>query len=168
MDTDVKQRSLLGEGIGVGVVGAAVVALWFLLVDLLFGAPLDTPGALGSAIFLGARSPEAVEISALTVGLYTLFHGVVFLLIGIVAAALIRAADRTPSLLAGLILGGAILEVLFVGAVAIVAEFLLGYLAWWAVLGGNLLAALAMGTLLLRWHPLTAERLRKTDGALTA
>lgn len=166
MEDDQGARSLLWEGVTVGVLGATVVAVWFLVVDLVSGAPLRTPGALGSALFLGVREAGDVVVSGVTVGLYTLVHGLGFILIGLAAAALVRAADRTPSTLALILLVAAVLEVLFVGGVAIVAEFLLGFLAWWTVLGGNVLASLAMGALLLRWHPLTAERLRRTGEAL--
>ncbi len=46
---------------------------------------------------------------------------------------------------------------------AIVAQFILGVIAWPAVLGGNLLASLGMGLLLLYWHPVTADRLKGSD-----
>lgn len=161
-----EHRSLVSEGVAVGILGAAAVAVWFLLVDLVAGAPMRTPGALGSALFLGARTPAAVEVSGLTVGLYTLVHGAGFVLLGLVGAALLRAADRAPSTLALIVVGTVVLEVLFVGGVAIAAEFLLGLLAWWAVLGGNLLASLAMGILLLRWHPDTARRLAQVGEPL--
>jgi hypothetical protein len=64
---------------------------------------------------------------------------------------------------AAILLLTVVLEVLFVGAVAIVAQFLLGQLAWWAVLGGNVVASLAMGGMLLRAHPRTAARLSGRD-----
>lgn len=154
---------LLTEGIGVGLAGALAVALWFLLVDLVAGRALYTPGALGSAIFLGASSPDEVVVSATTIGLYTILHGGVFVLVAIGLTALFRAADRSPSMVAGILLLAVVLEALFIGAVAIVAQFLLGQLAWWAVLGGNLVASLAMGGLLLRSHPRTAARLSGHD-----
>jgi hypothetical protein len=53
----------------VGLIGAAAVAVWFLLVDLLLGSPLRTPGALGSAIFLGVSDPSEIVISPVTLGL---------------------------------------------------------------------------------------------------
>ncbi|MDT8340855.1 MAG: hypothetical protein RQ751_05015 [Longimicrobiales bacterium] len=161
-----KGRSLLREGLLVGLVGATVVAVWFLLLDVVRGTPLQTPGALGSALFLGAREAGAIQVTAWTVGLYTVVHGAAFALVGLVAAGLLRSADRTPSTVAFLVLATAVLEVLFVGGVAIAAEFLLGFMAWWTVLGGNLLASLAMGVLLLHWHPLTADRLRHAGEAL--
>jgi hypothetical protein len=61
-----------------------------------------------------------------------------------------------------------VLQVLFVGGVAIMAEFLLGAIAWWAVLGGNLLASFLMGSLLLYWHPDTAKRLKDPDALPTS
>lgn len=166
MEVSSNQRGLMAEGIAVGMVGAVAVALWFLIVDLLNGVAFQTPGALGSALFLGIRSPDAVVVNATTVGLYTVFHGVAYSLVGIAAAALMRAADRLPSFIALIILAAVVLEALFLGGVAILAQFLLGFLAWWAVLGGNILAAVAMGGLLLRWHPSTAALLTKADAPI--
>ena len=166
MTDDTQTRSLLQEGLVVGFLGAAVVALWFLLVDTVTGVPLQTPAAMGSAIFFGARTPDAVEINAATVFLYSLFHGGMFFVLGTGSAALLRGADRMPGMLALVVLVFFILQVLFVGGVAIMAEFILGYLAWWAVLGGNVLSSVVMVTQLLRYHPATADRLRHPELAL--
>jgi hypothetical protein len=80
-------------------------------------------------------------------------HGIVFLLIGIAVSAAARAAERTPNLLFGALILFVAFEAFFLGAVAIVAQFLLGELAWWGVLGGNLDAGLTMGVTLFRVHP---------------
>lgn len=161
-----QQRGLLHEGFLVGMAGATAVALWFLFVDLVNGVPFQTPGSLGSALFLGTREAGEVVINTTTVGLYTLFHGAIYTAVGLGATALMRAADNSPSLVALVILAAAVLEALFLGFVATLAEFLLSHLAWWAVLGGNIMAAVAMGSLLLRWYPRVAERLLHTDEAL--
>jgi hypothetical protein len=145
------------------MLGAATVALWFFVVDLISGAPLRTPGILGSAVFLGISSPEDAVINPTTVGFYSLLHGAVFFLVGIGTTALIRAADRAPSVLALFIPLTVVLQALFVGGTAILAQFLLGAIAWWAVLGGNLLASFLMGSLLLYWHPVTAENLKSPE-----
>ena len=166
MNAPTHQRGLLFEGFAVGMLGASVVAIWFLVVDALNGAPLQTPAAMGSAIFFGARSPDAVEINLLTVALYTVFHGTMFFLIGTGSAAILRAADRNPGFVALAVLVFAVLQALFVGGVAIMAQFILGYLAWWAVFGGNIFSSIAMVALLLRWHPRVAETLRRTEEAL--
>lgn len=160
---DRRGTSLLAEGVRLGLVGAGAVAVWFLLVDLVLGSPLRTPGALGSAVFLGASAPSEIVVSPLTVGLYTVLHGLVFLLIGIAVSAAARAAERAPTLLLGALILFVTFEAFFIGAVAIVAQFLLGELAWWAVLGGNLAAGLAMGAVLVRDHPGAARKLTTLD-----
>ena len=157
MDERENNRSLFAEALAVGLVGAATVAIWFFVIDLIRGDPFLTPGILGSAVFLGISSPHQAVINFSTVGLYTLLHGAIFFLVGVGVTALVRAADRRPSFLGLIIPLAAVLEVLFVGGVAMVAQFLLGAVAWWAVLGGNLLASLLMGSLLLHWHPSVTE-----------
>ncbi len=156
-------RSFLFEALSVGMLGAATVAIWFFAVDLVSGVPFQTPGVLGSAVFLGVTGPEEAVISTRTVGLYSVLHGAVFFLVGIGTTALVRAGDRTPSVLALFVLLTIVSQALFVGGVAIIAQFLLGAIAWWAVLGGNLLASFLMGFLLLHWHPDTAKRLRDSQ-----
>jgi hypothetical protein len=168
MAKDVGTRTFLTEALSTGLLGAATVALWFFVVDLISGAPLRTPGILGSAVLLGISSPEEAVINTTTVGLYSLLHGAVFFLVGIGTTAIIRAADRTPSLLALFIPLTVVLQALFVGGTAVLAQFLLGTIAWWAVLGGNLLASFLMGSLLLYWHPVTAENIKGNEPLRTS
>src|SRR5206468_1198394 len=59
-------RALLGprtrvaqEGFVAGALGAAAVAVWFLLYDTAAGAPLRTPALLGAAVLEGLRDPAA-------------------------------------------------------------------------------------------------------------
>ncbi|MFO8173382.1 MAG: hypothetical protein R6T96_03805 [Longimicrobiales bacterium] len=163
MDAEVISRPFLKEAFSVGFVGAVTVALWFFAVDLIGGTPLRTPGILGSVVFLGVSSPDEAVINFTTVALYTLLHGAVFFLVGIGTTVLVRAADQTPSFLALFVPLTVVLQALFVGGVAIIAQFLLGSIAWWSVLGGNLLASFLMGSLLLYWHPATAKRLRESE-----
>jgi hypothetical protein len=160
MEKEAGTRTFLTEALSTGSLGAATVAVWFFVVDWVSGAPLRTPGILGSAVFLGVSSPEEAVINATTVGLYSVLHGAVFFLVGIGTTVLIRAADRAPNILALFIPLTVVLQALFVGGTAILAQFLLGAIAWWAVLGGNLLASFLMGSLLLYWHPVTAKRLK--------
>ena len=156
-------RSFLTEAISTGLVGAATVAVWFFFVDIVNGAPFRTPGILGSVVFLGISSAEEAVINITTVGLFSLLHGTVFFLVGIGTTAFVRAADRTPSVLSLFIPLTLVLQALFVGLTAILAQFILGAVAWWAVLGGNLLASFLMGSLLLYWHPVTAENLKDPE-----
>ena len=144
-----------------GLIGAGVVAAWFLIFDLGRGVPLFTPAALGSTLFLGANSIDDVTVSAVTVFGYTVFHLGAFILTGFLAAAIAAAADETPPLVLAAVLFFAVFEAFFMGTLAMVAEFLLGTLAWWTIAVGNLLAALSMGWYLWMHHPKLREALRE-------
>ena len=50
-------RQVLHEGFIAGLIGAAAVALWFLVVDVIAGRPFFTPAMLGSAVFWGCTTP---------------------------------------------------------------------------------------------------------------
>ena len=151
--TAIAENPIVRAGVAAGFIGATVVAVWFLLFDLGRGSPLFTPGALGSAIFLGAQSPEEIQVTAATVIGYTVFHIIAFIVTGFLAAAIVAAAEVTPPLVLGAVLFFVIFEAFFMGALTMVAEFLLGTLAWWTIAVGNIVAAGSMGWFLWRRHP---------------
>ena len=147
------ETRIFREGVASGLLGAGVVALWFLIFDFGRGEPLFTPGALGSAFFLGADSVEMVQVNAGTVLGYTVVHVLAFIVTGLLAASIVAAAEETPPLLLGAMLFFVVFEAFFMGALAMVAEFLLGALAWETIAVGNLLASGVMGAYLWRKHP---------------
>lgn len=152
----------LRDGLVAGVLGATVLALWFLVPDLLYREPFFTPGALGSAIFLGITEQAQVEISLMTVGLYTVIHYGIFILVGLLASGFMAKAEESPrTLLLGMLFIVSY-GTMFIGIVALFGEWILGALAWWAVLFGTVVAVLTMASWLIRAHPhlrtiLTAE-----------
>lgn len=156
-----KRHRIYREGMVAGLIGASVVALWFLIFDLLVRRIFFTPAAVGSALFYGARSAAEVQITAATVVGYTFIHVAAFLLIGIVAAAVLNEAEEEPPLILGLVLLFVTFETLFIGLVAIFADWILDNIAWWSILVGNLLAAMAMGVFLWREHPRLRMQLRE-------
>lgn len=161
-----EEHAILREGLVSGLIGAAVVAAWFLLLDVVAREPLFTPAALGSLLFYGAASPEQVQLTSTAVWGYSVVHVAAFLLFGMVVSALVAQADRTPSFVFAVVLLGVVFEVFFVGMVASLGTWVLEEFAWWSVLGGNLLAALSMGAYLWGRHP--ALRRRVLDGDLFA
>ena len=150
---------IMREGFLAGLIGAAAVAVWFLLIDVLAGQPFYTPAMLGSALFWSLRDPSLVEITFPAVIGYTLLHVVLFSLAGTVAAALAAMVDKFPTTLFLVIVFFAIFEVGFYIVVALVAQPLLGALAWSNVAIANLIAALGMGYYLWRVHPHIREGL---------
>jgi hypothetical protein len=147
------------EGLVAGFIGAWTIALWFFMVDMGRGQPFFTPGALGSALFLGSTDPDAVSISVATVAGYSLAHVGIFLALGFVAAAVAGYAEDTPPLIIAAVMLFLAFEAFFMGLMALLAEFLLSSLAWWAIVVGNVLATAAMGFYLWVKHPRLREAL---------
>jgi hypothetical protein len=148
--------SVYGEGLVAGLLGAATIALWFFVLDVVAGRPFHTPTLLGTALFRGGRglaAPEAVPVSFEMVLLYTWVHALVFCVIGGVAARLLAVAERQPNAGFGILLLFVVLAFGFLVVTLIFAEPVLHALTWPAILGGNLLAALAMGAYFWRRHP---------------
>jgi hypothetical protein len=144
------------EGLLAGVVGAATIALWFLVLDLVQGRPLYTPTVLGTALLRGGEglaSPETLPVSLEVVLPFTWIHLLVFLVLGVAASWLLGLAERNPSFGFGIVLFFVVFEFGFVALCMLVAEPVLHALAWPAVLVGNLLAAGAMAGLFWRRHP---------------
>jgi hypothetical protein len=148
--------SVYGEGIVAGLLGAATVALWFLVVDTINGHPLYTPTVLGTAVFRGGAGlehPETLPVSFEMVVLFTWVHALVFAAVGGIAARLLAFAEHTANVGFGIVLLFVIFEFGFVAVTMIFAEDVLRSLAWPAVLVGNLLAAAVMGAYFWRRHP---------------
>src|SRR5512134_1327123 len=87
----------LRHGLVAGMIGAAIVAVWFLIYDAARGRPFRTPALLGAATFQGVNDPAAVPVTTPLVVQYTVLHGVVFAMIGVLIAYLIVSAQREPS-----------------------------------------------------------------------
>jgi hypothetical protein len=146
------QRSILREGVVAGLIGAAVVAVWFLLFDIARGRPFLTPGLLGAAAFQGVTNPIGVEPTLANVLGYTLIHGLAFLAFGVVAASLMAVSEREPALFLAFVILFASFEVFIFAVVGAIGKSMLGALVWWSVLVGNLLASVAMLWYFFRAH----------------
>lgn len=143
------------QGIVAGVIGAAIVAIWFFVVDLFSGRPFYTPSVLGTALFrqsIGLDQPESLPISFEMVLLYTWVHGMAFCVIGGLASKLLAVAEHNLNLGFGILLLFVVFEFGFVGAAFILAEPILQALAWPTILFGNLLAATGMAIYFWRHH----------------
>jgi hypothetical protein len=147
------QRSVLREGVITGLIGAAVVALWFLAFDFVRGQPLFTPALLGSALFHGPGDVTRLAITPGPVIGYTIVHGLAFIAFGIIAASVMSVSEREPAVFVAFVILFACFEVFALGVVGALGKSMLGALVWWAILIGNLLAATAMLWYLARAHP---------------
>ncbi len=138
-----ESRRELRTGIIAGFIGAALVAVWFLVFDLAQGQPLRTPALLGAAIFEGLRDPQLLHITMPLVLGYTVLHVIGFALFGVLCAILIAALEREPVLIWAFIALFACFEVFFFVLQGVVGS-VLGGLVGWSVLAGNLVASAGM------------------------
>jgi len=147
------------QGIVAGLLGAVVVAIWFLIIDSILRQPLYTPAALATILFQGGGTPESVVVSTAPVLGYSFVHFAFFILFGVLLSGLVMQVEKFPPLAFGLLILFVVFEVFFIAMVAILGRWILQELAWWSILIGNIFAAVAMGTYMWKVHPDLAERL---------
>jgi len=150
-----RTTALYQEGLVAGLVGAATIAVWFLILDSLSGRPLYTPTVLGTALFRrGGTTPLSEILPNLEMVLmFTWVHGLVFVAIGGIVARLLALAERQPSVGFCILMLFVFFEFGFIVAAMFFAEPILHALAWPAVLVANILAAAAMGGYFWLRHP---------------
>lgn len=154
------------QGITAGVLGATAVALWFLIVDTVAGRPFMTPTILGEVLMGAFPGTLPIERGTAVIALYTLFHYGAFCIAGIVVAVVVKIAQTKPSILGGFFILFIAFELGSLGlAVLLQHATTLGSLAWYQVMAGNGVAAIAMGTYFWRTHPELREELHHSlDG----
>src|SRR2546427_9347052 len=74
-----ERRSVLREGIVAGLIGAAVVAVWFFAYDIARGRPFHTPRLLGAFVFHRVDTPAGVEPAAVPLLGDTVLLGLAFI-----------------------------------------------------------------------------------------
>jgi hypothetical protein len=148
-----REHPLLVRGLITGLIGAAAVALWFLVLDIAQGRPFYTPAALGSLLFFGASSPDAVRMDVGVIAAYTAVHLAAFAAGGIALEWGAGRLERAPGMWLMALLTVIILEGLFIGTVGSLSGWVLGDLGVWAIIIANLAAAAAMGAWLWKTHP---------------
>lgn len=157
-------HSALREGVIAGAIGATSVAVLFLVIDMMAGQPLRTPELLGRGL-LSILGPAGSEGAFTYIAVYTLFHYAAFAAVGIIATIVIHWAENEPSILAGFLILFVAVELGFYGLVALLSEpGILGEIAWYQVLLGNLIASGLMGWYLWKAHPALG---REFDQALS-
>jgi len=154
-----RDHPVLARGAVNGLIGAAVVAVWFFLLDLANGSPFRTPAALGSALLLGASGPGEISATFGLVAVYTLVHVAAFVVAGIVFVALAEQVERVPAMALLVLLTAILLEGLVLATIGVGAQWVLGTVGWLSVAVANALAVVAMGWQVWRTHPMLQRRL---------
>lgn len=152
-----ERHSAWGEGTDVGLIGAIVVAVFFLILDLMAGVPLRTPSVLGEVLLFGNPAPSLTEPVFGAVLLYTVVHFLAFALLGVVVVRLVHVATHNSVVRFGLLVAFLAFEVFFYGIILTFSEATRALFPFWAVLTANALAAVAMGMYIWRSHPAFRE-----------
>ena len=158
---------ILLDGLVTGMIGAVVVALWFLILDVIEGQPLFTPALLGNILLHGADAAgKAVTIAPLEIAAYTAFHFMAFAVVGVMFSYLMTLFERFPIMFFVMLVLFLSLQIGFFGLNVALGTSLMGKLPAWAVVVGNLLAAAGMVGYQWRRHPSVIrgiERLWQAD-----
>ena len=85
-----ERHSAWGEGTDVGLIGGTVVAVFFLILDLLAGVPLRAPSVLGEVLLFGNGAPSLDEPVFGAALLYTVVHFSAFALFGVLLVRLVQ------------------------------------------------------------------------------
>ena len=152
---------ILLDGLFAGMIGALVVAAWFLVLDLVGGRPLWTPAMLGSLLLHGTGAVQHVIVRPLEVAAYTAFHFLVFIAVGVALSFLMTLFDRFPIMFFVLLVLYLCLQAGFFVLDAILGAELMHQLRPWAVVIANVLAAGAMALYLWRRHPDVLRRVEQ-------
>src|SRR5262245_8712687 len=87
------------EGMMVGLIGACVVALWFLFVDVTQREALFTPSLVADHLLGVDPDAHALNVDLARVSAVIVMHGAAFILFGIAATWLVSRYVKHPSLI---------------------------------------------------------------------
>jgi hypothetical protein len=157
------------EGIAVGLIGYASVALFYSVFDFQAArGTLYTVNMLGRAVFGGLRDPSVLQFPmGLGMGAifaYNVVHLIFALAIGVLVVALVAIGERNPAQRGPvrlIIVVGFAITVIVVG---LLSSSMRPVLPWWSIVVANALAVLVAGTYLVRRHPGLFQRLALAQG----
>lgn len=151
-------RNSIRDGVVVGLIGYAAVAVFYSVFDLLAArGTLFTVDLMGKAMFRGLRDPSVlyfpVEPDMTMVFWYNALHLVTALAIGLVVTGLVKHAEDNPSrrsLVFFVIVAGFFVTI---GAVGFLTAPFRPLLPYWSIVLANALAVVLAGWYLVRRRP---------------
>ena len=144
------------DGAVAGIIGAFVIAVWYLIFDAARGQPLSSAGAPIASLF----EPPAGNAAGiwLTIGRLSL-HFSMFAVIGIVAAIFLATAESDESLFPAMVVLVPVFQIFCIMLLMLIGPSARVSLPWWKFLLGDLMATGAMIAFFLERHPALAHRL---------
>jgi hypothetical protein len=145
------------DGAIAGLLGAGVVALWFLIFDAARGHIFETPVLL-AAVLLHGSHPDGIGAIRLMLE-YSVLHFSAFIITGIIGANLLEAAENEPTLLVSLLVFLGAFDVFFIGVAMFLGPAVMHEVTWWGIVVANLSASAVMLYYFLSRHPALARNL---------
>ncbi|MGA2411249.1 MAG: hypothetical protein ABSG46_12775 [Candidatus Binataceae bacterium] len=158
--------AVVREGVVAGLIGAAIVAAWFLIYDVAIGQPFRTPAMLGSVIFSELSQPQGPGAAAALVLGYTALHFFAFIAFGIATSITMAASEYEPLLALGTLILFVWFELCFVAFVTFLNQSAVQAIGWWNIIGGNVLALAGIIAYYEIRHPRVLPRIRERWQAL--
>ena len=156
------RTDLLLDGLFTGMIGALIVAIWFLILDVAQARPFFTPALLGTVLLHGGDiAVNGAVIAPLEIAAYTAFHFLAFIAVGTLLAYLMSLFERFPIMFFVLLVLFLCLQLGFFFLDLALGAQLMGRLRPWTVVIANLLAAAAMAFYLWRRHPSVMKGVEK-------
>ncbi|HET9151272.1 MAG TPA: hypothetical protein VFN83_06110 [Gemmatimonadales bacterium] len=143
-------HSAVREGAVAGAIGAATVAIWYFIIDWAHGRPLHTPNVIAQVLLGNGRS-DAGEFG--TIAVVTVVHFLAYMAVGVALTALVHLSWRNVAWRFGAWLAVVIAFAFFSGLAYALGPLTGEHFPHWTVLGGSVVALLAMGAYLWRLHP---------------
>ena len=146
------------DGAIAGLLGAGVVALWFLIFDAARGHIFETPVSARrrDSSWLASRGNQRDSRLMLE---YSVLHFGAFIVAGIIGANLLEAAENEPTLLVSLLVFLGAFDVFFIGVVMFLGPAVMHEVTWWGIVVANLSATGVMLYYFLSRHPALARNL---------
>ena len=149
------RRGVLPDGLIVGLIGYAAVAVFYSLFDLFASrGPLYTLDLLGKALFFGLRDPSVLQFPVVpdagAVFAYNAVHLAIALAIGLVVVALVKHAEENPGRRAIVLLVLVAGFFVTVAAVGLLTSPLRPLLPYWSIVVANVVAVVLAAAYLLR------------------
>ncbi len=158
---DGQTHSTVREGLLVGLLGGGAVALWYVIVDLLAGAPLATPNGLGQVVLEGGRSAATGPLEPTAIVAYTIVHFAMFAVLGLVLVRLVHLVSQHWDLRMGLWIAIVLTTAWLVFHTFALAQYARYAIPWWATVGGALVGVVTMLAVTWSRHPGLRRSLRQ-------
>lgn len=134
------EEAVIVRGVTGGMLAGLVVALWFLVVDVIAGRPFNTPAMLAGVFLNRELSQPTFQL----VAVYTVLHFGVFAVLGVAMAYLSGALVSPNRLLLGLVFGLLLQEVVFYAGLVLSRAPHFNVVPWPHVIGANIAAGLVL------------------------